>query len=194
MAMAGWKTEDMMTSLSGVMNLAAASGEDLATVSDIVTDAMTAFGLAANGYTADGVANATHFSDVLATAASNSNTTVSGMGETFKYVGSMAGALSYDIEDVALATGLMANQGIKGTMAGTALNSILTRLSTNTSGAADAISALGVEFYNADGSARNLGDVMANCERPPRICPRPKNPNWRTPWPARRPRRACWPF
>lgn len=165
MAMAGWKTEDMMTSLSGVMNLAAASGEDLATVSDIVTDAMTAFGLAADGYTADGVANATHFSDVLATAASNSNTTVSGMGETFKYVGSMAGALSYDIEDVALATGLMANQGIKGTMAGTALNSMLTRLSTNTSGAADAISALGVEFYNSDGSARNLGDVMTELRK-----------------------------
>lgn len=160
MAMAGWKTEDMMTSLAGVMNLAAASGEDLATVSDIVTDAMTAFGLAADGYTASGVANATHFSDVLAAASSNSNTTVSGMGETFKYVGTMAGALGYSIEDVALATGLMANSGVKGTMAGTALNSMLTRLSTNTSGATDAISALGVEFYNADGSARSLGDVM----------------------------------
>ena len=165
MAMAGWKTEDMMTSLSGVMNLAAASGEDLATVSDIVTDAMTAFGMAADGVTASGVANATHFSDVLAAASSNANTTVTGMGETFKYVGSMAGALGYNIEDVALATGLMANSGIKGTMAGTALNSMLTRLSTNTSGAADAISELGVEFYNADGSARNLGDVMGELRR-----------------------------
>lgn len=165
MAMAGWKTEDMMTSLSGVMNLAAASGEDLATVSDIVTDAMTAFGLAADGVTASGVSNATHFADVLAAASSNANTTVSGMGETFKYVGSMAGAMGYSIEDVALATGLMANSGIKGTMAGTALNSMLTRLSTNTSGATDAIKALGVEFYNADGSARNLGDVMGDLRR-----------------------------
>ena len=138
MAMAGWKTGDMLTSLSGVMNLASASGEDLATVSDIVTDAMTAFGLSASGVTASGVSNAMHFSDVLAAASSNANTNVSMMGETFKYVGSMAGAMGYSIEDVALATGLMANSGIKGTMAGTALNSMLTRLSTNTSGAADA--------------------------------------------------------
>lgn len=165
MAMAGWKTEDMLTSLSGVMNLASASGEDLATVSDIVTDAMTAFGLAADGVTASGVSNATHFADVLAAASSNANTTVSGMGDTFKYVGSMAGAMGYSIEDVALATGLMANSGIKGTMAGTALNSMLTRLSTNTSGAADAIKELGVDFYNADGSARNLGDVMGELRR-----------------------------
>ena len=165
MAMAGWKTEDMMTSLAGVMNLAAASGEDLATVSDIVTDAMTAFGLAADGVTASGVSNATHFADVLAAASSNANTNVSMMGETFKYVGSMAGAMGYSIEDVALATGLMANSGIKGTMAGTALNSMLTRLSTNSSGAADAIKALGVEYYNADGSARSLGDVLGELRR-----------------------------
>ena len=165
MAMAGWKTEDMLTSLSGVMNLAAASGEDLATVSDIVTDAMTAFGLSASGATASGVSNAMHFSDVLAAASSNANTNVSMMGETFKYVGSMAGAMGYSIEDVALATGLMANSGIKGTMAGTALNSMLTRLSTNTSGATDAISKLGVEFYNSDGSARPLLDVMTELRR-----------------------------
>ena len=162
MAMAGWKTDDMMGSLAGVMNLAAASGEDLATVSDIVTDAMTAFGLAADGYTANGVSNANHFSDVLAAASSNANTNVSLMGETFKYVGSMAGALGYSIEDVALMTGLMANQGIKGTMAGTSLNSMLARLSTNTSGAADAIAELGVQFYNQDGSARSLGAVMGD--------------------------------
>lgn len=165
MAMAGWKTESMLTSLPGIMNLAAAAGEDLATTSDIVTDAMTAFGMAADGYTASGVSNATHFADVLAAASSGANTTVSGMGDTFKYVGSMAGALGYSIEDVALATGLMANQGVKGTMAGTALNSMLTRLSTNTSGAADAISALGVEFYNSDGSARSLGDVMGELRK-----------------------------
>lgn len=165
MAMAGWKTKDMLTSLSGIMDLAAASGEDLATVSDIVTDAMTAFGLAADGVTADGVSNATHFADVLAAASSNANTNVGMMGETFKYVGSMAGAMGYSIEDVALATGLMANSGIKGTMAGTALNSILTRLSTNTSGATDAIRKLGVEYYNADGSARSLGDVMGELRK-----------------------------
>lgn len=152
MAMAGWKTEDMIGGLEGVMNLAAASGEDLATASDIVTDAMTALGMQAN--------EAGHFSDVLAAAASNANTSVGGMGETFKYAGAMAGTLGYSVEDVALATGLMANAGIKGTMAGTSLNSIMTRLSTNTNGARDAIEELGVAFFNEDGSARSLTDVM----------------------------------
>lgn len=152
MAMAGWKTEDMLGGLEGVMNLAAASGEDLATASDIVTDAMTALGMQAN--------EAGHFSDVLAAAASNANTSVGGMGETFKYAGAMAGTLGYSVEDVALATGLMANAGIKGTMAGTSLNSIMTRLSTNTNGARDAIEELGVAFFNEDGSARSLTDVM----------------------------------
>lgn len=152
MAMAGWKTGDMLGGIEGILNLAAASGEDLATTSDIVTDALTAFNMKAS--------DAGRFSDVLAAAASNANTTVSGMGETFKYAGSMAGALGYSIEDVALMTGLMANTGIKGTMAGTALNMILTRLSTNTGGAADAISKLGIEFFTSEGMARDLSDVM----------------------------------
>ncbi len=153
MAMAGWKTKDMLGGLEGVMNLAAASGEDLATASDIVTDAMTALRMQAS--------EAGHFSDVLAAAASNANTSVGGMGETFKYAGAMAGTLGYSVEDVALATGLMANAGIKGTMAGTSLNSIMTRLSTNTNGARDAIEELGVSFFKSDGSARSLTDVMS---------------------------------
>lgn len=152
MAMAGWKTEDMLNGIEGILSLAAASGEDLATTSDIVTDALTAFNMKAE--------DAGRFSDVLAAAASNANTMVSGMGETFKYAGSMAGALGYSIEDVALMTGLMANTGIKATMAGTALNSIFTRLSTNTNGAADAMSDLGIEFFTSEGNARDLSDVM----------------------------------
>lgn len=152
MAMAGWKTDDMLNGIEGILSLAAASGEDLATTSDIVTDALTAFNMKAG--------DAGHFSDVLAAAASNANTTVSGMGETFKYAGSMAGSLSYSIEDVALMTGLMANTGIKGTMAGTALNSIFTRLSTNTNGAADAMKDLGISFFDSNGQARDLSDVM----------------------------------
>lgn len=152
MAMAGWKAEDMLSGIEGILNLAAASGTDLATTSDIVTDALTAFGLAAG--------DAGHFSDVLAAASSNANTNVSMMGETFKYAGTMAGALGYSIEDVALMTGLMANSGIKATMSGTALNAIFTRLSTNTSGAADAMHELGIEFFNSDGKARDLSDVM----------------------------------
>lgn len=157
MAMAGWKTEDMLNGIEGILSLAAASGEDLATTSDIVTDALTAFNMKA--------ADAGRFSDVLAAAASNANTTVSGMGETFKYAGSMAGALGYSIEDVALMTGLMANTGIKATMAGTALNSIFTRLSTNTNGAADAMSDLGIEFFTSEGNARDLSDVMGELRK-----------------------------
>ncbi len=160
MAMAGWKTEDMLTSLSGVMNLAAASGEDLATVSDIVTDAMTAFGMSASGYTEDGIANATHFADVLAVASSNANTNVAMMGETFKYVGAASGALGYSIEDVALGIGLMANAGIKASQGGTELNSIFTRLATNTNGARDAIEEMGISFYTSTGDARAFGDIL----------------------------------
>ena len=152
MAMAGWNAEQMTDGISGILNLAAASGEDLATTSDIVTDALTAFGLKAS--------DATHFSDVLAQASSSANTDVGMMGETFKYVASMAGSLSYSIEDVALMTGLMANSGIKSTQAGTSLNSVLTRLATNSNGAADAIAALGVNFYDSTGNARPLATVM----------------------------------
>lgn len=152
MAMAGWKTEDMLGGIEGILNLAAASGESLGTTSDIVTDALTAFGMKAG--------EAGHFSDVMAAASSNANTNVALMGETFKYAGAMAGTLKYSIEDVALATGLMANAGIKGNMAGTALNSIFTRLSTNTNGAADALNKLGIAYFNSDGTARDFSDVM----------------------------------
>ena len=152
MAMAGWETGDMLNGIEGILNLAAASGESLGTTSDIVTDALTAFGLKAS--------DAGHFADVLAVASSSANTNVSMMGETFKYVGAASGALGYSIEDVALGIGLMANSGIKASQAGTELNSIFTRLSTDTNGARKAIEALGVSFYRSDGSARAFGDVM----------------------------------
>lgn len=152
MAMAGWKTGDMMNGIEGIMNLAAASGEDLATTSDIVTDALTAFGLSAG--------DANHFADVLAAASSNSNTNVGMMGETFKYAAAMAGTLGYSIEDTALAIGLMANAGIKSSQAGTELNSIFTRLSVNTNGARDAIEGLGIDFFDSAGSARPFIEVL----------------------------------
>lgn len=153
MAMAGWKTEDMLDGLDGVLNLAAASGADLGTTSDIVTDALTAMGYSAG--------DAGRLADVMAAASSNANTNVEMMGETFKYAGAMAGTMGYSMEDTALAIGLMANSGIKGSMAGTSLNAIISRLATNTSGATECINELGVEFYNADGTARDFGDVMA---------------------------------
>lgn len=152
MAMAGWKTNQMVSGLSGVMNLAAASGEDLGTVSDIVTDSMTAFGLKAK--------DSGHFADVLAKASSSSNTNVAMMGETFKYVAPLAGSMKYSIEDTATAIGLMANAGIKGSQAGTELRSILTRLVKPPKDAA-ALSALGISTTKADGSMKPMRQTMA---------------------------------
>ncbi len=166
MAMAGWKTKDMMGGIEGVMNLAAASGEELAAVSDIVTDAMTAFGMAADG-TTNGVSNATHFADVLAQASSNANTNVGMMGETFKYVAPVAGSLGYSLEDTATMIGVMANSGIKASNAGTALRSIMTRLSTDAGASSKSLGALGilteklgVQFYDSEGKTRDLAKVI----------------------------------
>ena len=152
MAMAGWNAQDMYNSLPGIMNLAAASGEDLATTSDIVTDAMTAFGLAADETTTivkDGfskeVDNATHFADVLAQASSSANTNVGMMGETFKYIAPVAGALGYSAEDAAVAIGLMANSGIKASSAGTQLRSSLTNMIKPSKDVGDAMEKWG--FY-----------------------------------------------
>lgn len=152
MAMAGWKTEDMLDGISGIMNLAAASGEDLATTSDIVTDALTAFGMAAG--------DAEHFSDILAQASSNANTNVGMMGETFKYVAPVAGALGYTAEDTAMAIGLMANAGIKSSQAGTSLRSMMSRLTKPTKEVKNAMNALGVSLTNSDGSMKTLNEVM----------------------------------
>lgn len=153
MAMAGWKTNQMVSGLAGVMNLAAASGEDLGTVSDIVTDSMTAFGLKAK--------DSGHFADVLAKASSSSNTNVAMMGETFKYVAPLAGSMKYSIEDTATAIGLMANAGIKGSQAGTSLRSIITRLVKPPKDAATALNALGISTTKADGSMKPLRETMA---------------------------------
>lgn len=155
MAMAGWKTEDMLGGIEGVMNLAAASGEDLATTSDIVTDALTAFGLTA--------ADSGHFADVLAAASSNANTNVSMMGETFKYCAPIAGSLGFSVEDTAEAIGLMANAGVKSTQAGTALRTIMTNLSGDVKIAGSAIGEVSVATTNADGSMRDLSDILADC-------------------------------
>ncbi len=155
MAMAGWKTEDMLSGIEGVMNLAAASGEDLATTSDIVTDALTAFGLTAK--------DSGHFADVLAAASSNANTNVSMMGETFKYCAPIAGSLGFSVEDTAEAIGLMANAGIKSTQAGTSLRTIMTNLSGDVKICGASIGEVTVATTNADGSMRDLSDILADC-------------------------------
>lgn len=152
MAMAGWKAADMMDGIEGIMDLAAASGENLGTVSDIVTDALTAMGLEAK--------DAGHFADVLAAAAANSNTNVSMMGETFKYAAPLAGALGYSIEDTAQAIGIMANSGIKASQAGTSMRMLLTRLASPTEKAEKYMNKYGISLTNADGSMRPLIKVL----------------------------------
>ena len=155
MAMAGWKTEDMLGGIEGIMSLAAASGEDLATTSDIVTDALTAFGLSAQ--------DSGHFADILAAASSNANTNVRMMGETFKYCAPIAGALGFSAEDVAEAIGLMANAGIKSTQAGTALRTIMNNLSGEVKITGAALGEVTIATTNADGSMRDLSDILADC-------------------------------
>ena len=157
MAMAGWKTDQMLSGLPGIMNLAAASGEDLGRVSDIVTDALSAFGLQAE--------DSAHFADVLAKAATNSNTNVGLMGETFKYVAPIAGALKYSVEDVGLAIGLMANSGIKASEAGTSLRSIFVRMSAPPADAAKALNALGVSIKNTDGTVKPFRQTMSDLRK-----------------------------
>lgn len=155
MAMAGWKTGDMLDGIEGIMNLAAASGEDLATTSDIVTDALTALGLSAK--------DSGHFADILAAASSNANTNVSMMGETFKYCAPVAGALGFTAEDTAEAIGLMANAGIKSSQAGTAMRTMLTSLTGEVTFVGDAFGELTIQTTNTDGSMRSLGDILADC-------------------------------
>lgn len=155
MAMAGWKTGDMLSGIEGIMHLAAASGEDLATTSDIVTDALTAFGLTAE--------DSAHFADILAAASSNANTNVSMMGETFKYCAPVAGALGYSAEDVAEAIGLMGNAGIKSTQAGTALRTMMTKLQGELKLSGEALGEVTIQTANADGSMRELSDILADC-------------------------------
>lgn len=154
MAMAGWDAEQMLGGIDGVISLAAASGENLGQVSDIVTDALTAFGLAAE--------DAGHFSDVLAAASAASNTNVAMMGETFKYAAPLAGALGFSIEEVSEAVGLMANSGIKSSQAGTTLRTFFTALSDDVKITGDAIGEVTIKTSNADGTMRSLNEILTD--------------------------------
>lgn len=172
MAMAGWKTEEMLAAIGPLMNLAAASGEELGTTSDIVTDAMTAFGLSANGTTKvlkDGVVvevnNVAHFADVLAAASSNANTNVSMLGESFKYCGAIAGTMGYSIEDTAVALGIMANSGIKASQAGTSLRRIMTSLNGDIQIEGKNLGKVTIKTTNADGTMRSFADILADCRK-----------------------------
>lgn len=152
LGMAGWKTEQIIAGMPGLLDLAAASGSNLATVADIVSDDLTAFGMSAE--------QAGHMADVMAAASTNANTNVEMMGQTFKYAGAVAGALGYDLEDVAVATGLMANAGIKADQAGTSLRSIMTRLAAPTKESGNAMDQLGISVVNADGTMKPFMQTM----------------------------------
>ena len=154
MAMAGWKTDQMISGIPGIMNLAAASGEDLAKTSDIVTDGLTAFGLAAE--------DSGMFADVLAAASNNANTNVSMMGESFKYVGATAGAMGYNVQDVSVALGLMANSGVKAGQAGTTLRAALSKMVKPTKEAAGIMDSLGISLTDQNGEMKSLDEVMQN--------------------------------
>lgn len=152
MAMAGWNAKQMVDAVPATMDLASASGEDLAEVSDIVTDSMTAFNMKAK--------EASHFTDVLAAAATSSNTNVGKLGESFKYAAPLAGSLGYSIEDTSLALGLMANSGIKASQAGTSMRSWLTRMAKPTDESAAAMKKLGLSLKDSHGKMKPLRTVI----------------------------------
>ena len=154
MGRAGWDAQDMLDSMSGVMSLAAASGEDLSSVTTIVTSTLTAFGSSAS--------DAAHFADVLSETAADSNTNVAQLGEAFTAVGTTAGTLGYSIDDVSQALGIMANNGLRGQMSGTALSTALTRMSGANANATKAMESLGISMYDSEGNARSLSDFLGD--------------------------------
>lgn len=152
MGLAGWDAAEMLTALPNVLNLAAAGDMDLAEASDIVTDYVTAFGLTAD--------ESTHLVDVLAQTMANSNTNVEQLGQAFSYVAPVAGALGYTVDDVSHALGIMANNGIKGSKAGTALRMLMSRLAKPTAEVQRAIEQLGLSLTDADGNMYTFHEVL----------------------------------
>lgn len=152
MALAGWDTQSMLQGISPVMELAAAANMDLASASDIVTDYLTAFGLTAS--------DTTHFVDVMAYAMSHSNTNVEQLGEAYKACAATAKSMGYSVEETTAVLATMANAGVKGGEAGTALNTIMTRLATNTKGCADELEKYGVSIYDSQGNMNSLSDIL----------------------------------
>lgn len=157
MALAGWKTKDMLAGIEPVLNLAAAAGTDLALTSDIVTDNLTAFGMTAD--------ETTRFVDVMAATMANSNTTVEMLGESFKYCAPIANTLGYSVEDTSLALGLMANSGIKASQAGTTLRKALTSMAAPTDKAAAMMKDYGISLTDSEGKSKTLRQVMTDLRK-----------------------------
>src|SRR5699024_2326520 len=154
MSLAGWDVQQSLDGIDGVLNLAAASGEDLGRVSDILTDSISAFG--------DEAKDAGRYADVMAAASSNANTDVAGLGESFKMVAPVAGSLGYSLEDTAVALGLMANAGVKGSSAGTALRSALTNLVKPTAKMEKEMEKLGINIKDSNGEMKPLDSLLGD--------------------------------
>ena len=157
MALAGWKTKDMLEGLPGILNLASAGNTDLATTSDIVTDALTAFGKTAE--------DSTKLADIMAATMANSNTNIEMLGNSFKYIASLAGAMNYTMEDTSLALGLMANSGIKADQAGTSLRMMFTRLAAPPDTCATAMEKLGISLTDSTGKMKPMRDVIQDLRK-----------------------------
>lgn len=154
LSMAGWDTQSMLDGLTPIVNLATASTENLGTVSDIVSDALTAFGLSAK--------DTTEFCDVLAATMANSNTNVAMLGETFQYAAPLAGALGFSMQDVATAAGLMANAGIKASVSGTALRTLFANMGEKIELTGQAFDKTTISTKNQDGTMRSLNDIIVD--------------------------------
>lgn len=159
MGLAGWDANNSVKALGPVLNLAAAGNLELGRTSDIVTDAMTALGLEADEYT-NGIANAEHFTNVLAATMANSNTDVDQLGEAFKYVAPLAGAAKIESEDLSLALGMMANVGVKASQAGTGLRQALKSVISPTDKAAGYMKEYGVSLFDAEGNTKSMKQFM----------------------------------
>lgn len=152
LAAAGFTTSEIMNAMPGLLNLAAASGEDLASSSDIAASTLRGFGLAAS--------DAAHVADVLAANANRTNSSVADTGEAMKYIAPLARAAGLSLEETAAAIGIMANAGVNGSQAGTSLRGALSRLSKPTKDMSEAMDELGISFYDSNGKMKSLTEQV----------------------------------
>lgn len=154
--MAGWTAKENVDGLKGILDLASASGTDLARTSDIMTDAISAFGYKAS--------DSAKFADVMTKACTSANVSVDTLGESYKYCGAICGTMGYSIDEVTTSLAVMGNMGIKGSQAGTALKNAISNMAAPTKNMKAAMDDLGISIVNQDGSMKSWGDVIKNLQ------------------------------
>ena len=154
--MAGWTAKENIDGLKGILDLASASGTDLARTSDIMTDAISAFGYKAS--------DSAKFADVMTKACTSANVSVDTLGESYKYCGAICGTMGYSIDEVTTSLAVMGNMGIKGSQAGTALKNAISNMAAPTKNMKAAMDDLGISIVNQDGSMKSWGDVIKNLQ------------------------------